>query len=90
MVILYLREQIIEENHSSLKSGHMRIDKAFDSIKYDYFWPEMYLDIAEYVKSCLTCQKTKVSQQRSVGLLGSRIFKYPRSVVCADAMEVCP
>lgn len=83
----HLRAQILCENHDSPMSAHQGIDKTFERIRKDYFWPRMFLDITEYVNSCPTCQKTKVSQKRAVGLLGGRIFEYPWCVVCTDVME---
>ena len=81
------REGILKECHDSTSGAHFGIDKTFERIRTDYFWPRMFMDIAEDVKSCLICQKTKVSQQRPTGLLGDRILEYPWCTVATDVME---
>ena len=87
VVPTHQREQILKESHNSPMGGHMGIDKTFERIRKDYFWPRMFVDVAEYVRSSVVCQKTKVSQQRAVGLLGDRILEYPWCTVATDVME---
>ena len=87
VVPTHQREKILKECHDSEMGGHMGIDKTFERIRKDFFWPRMFMDISEYVKSCLICQKTKVSQQRAVGLLGDRVLEYPWCTVATDVME---
>ena len=86
-----LRAQILYESHDSPMSAHQGIDKTFERIRQDYFWPRMFLDVVEYVKLCPICQKTKVSQRQAVGNLGGRIPEYPleshQCVVPTDVME---
>ena len=38
-------------------AGYFSIDIMFDKIKSRYYWPQMYENIQEYVKSCDSCQR---------------------------------
>ena len=34
-----------------------------------YWWPNMKIDVADWVSKCLMCQKVKVEHQKPSGLL---------------------
>ena len=72
-----LRKRVLFEAHDSALSAHQGIEKTYDSIKRDYFWPRMYMDVLEYVKTCQICQKVKVEQRPPAGLLADRILEHP-------------
>ena len=38
-------------------SGHLGVEKTKDRILKNYYWPGIFKDVANYVKSCDTCQK---------------------------------
>ena len=67
--ILSLKTTIISEHHDGKVSGHIGYQKTYDSITRYYYWPNMYVDIKLYVRSCLMCQKTKSSNRKPMGLL---------------------
>ena len=50
----------------------------------------MFKDVANYVRSCKTCQKMKVEQAGPFGLMGKRVIEQPWSVVAADIMGPFP
>ena len=41
----------------------------YRDLKGIYWWPNMKLDIVDWVSKCLTCQKVKDEHQRPSGLL---------------------
>ena len=43
--------------HNDPTAGHFSVDIMFDKIKSRYYWPQMYENIREYVKSCDSCQR---------------------------------
>ena len=67
--ILSLKTTIISEHHDGKLSGHIGYQKTYDSITRYYYWPNMYVDIKLYVRSCLICQRTKASNRKPLGLL---------------------
>ncbi|GFY29213.1 retrovirus-related Pol polyprotein from transposon 17.6 [Trichonephila clavipes] len=45
--------------HESVFGGHMRVKKTKERIKYNFFWPNMSGEIAEFVQTCKGCQLRK-------------------------------
>lgn len=46
----------------------------------------MIRDVADYVRRCGVCQRTKVQQDVSAGLMGRRVIESLWTVVAADVM----
>ncbi|KAK2410684.1 hypothetical protein QL285_046035 [Trifolium repens] len=66
-----LRNTILGEAHKSKLSMHPGATKMYQDLRHDFWWPGMKRDVAEYVASCLTCQKAKIEHQRPAGMLQS-------------------
>lgn len=64
-----IRKLILEEGHKSKMSFHPGATKMYQDLKKIFWWFGMKKDIAEYVQSCLICQKAKIEHQRPAGLL---------------------
>ena len=64
-----LRREILHEAHNSRYSIHPGSIKMYRDLKEYYWWPNMKVDIAEWVSKCLTCQKVKAEHQKPSGLL---------------------
>jgi hypothetical protein len=67
--LLSLKTTIISEHHDNRISGHIGYQKTYDNITRNYYWPNMYIDIKLYVRSCLVCQRTKAENRKPAGLL---------------------
>ena len=50
--------------HNHPTGAHFGTDKMFDKIKRQYFWPQMFEHIRNYVKTCDSCQKRGKYRQR--------------------------
>ncbi|KAJ9558282.1 hypothetical protein OSB04_012896 [Centaurea solstitialis] len=61
------RQTLLEEAHESRFSTHYGAAEMCRDLKIDYWWPEMKLDVARYVESCLTCLKVEVEHQKPHG-----------------------
>ena len=46
--------------------GHLGRDKTHSKISPRYYWPNMYTDIEEYVKTCETCQRANIKNTEGV------------------------
>jgi len=66
-----LRKQILEEGHKSRLSIHPGMTKMYHDLKQSFWWNGMKTDIADFVASCLVCQKAKIEHQRPGGTLES-------------------
>ena len=60
---------ILEESHRSNLSIHSGATKMYHNLKKLFWWSELKRDVAQFVYSCLVCQKSKVEHQKPVGLL---------------------
>ena len=43
--------------HNDPTAAHFSVDIMFNKIRNQYFWPQMYEQIREYVKTCEECQR---------------------------------
>ncbi len=64
-----LRRSIFYELHDAPLSGHPGKAKMLKKANSLYWWPNLSSDIAQYVKTCDSCQRNKSSNQKPVGLL---------------------
>ena len=64
-----IKTRIISEHHDTPISGHVGTAKTIELITRMFIWPRMYIEIKNYVTSCLPCQSNKPSQQVPMGLL---------------------
>ena len=51
--------------------GHSGKVKTQELIKRDYWWPQISQNVKEYVKGCITCQRTKVIRTKPTDSLNS-------------------
>ena len=63
------RNTVIHDNHDLPIAGHPGFVQTYSKIARSYYWPGMSKDIRKHVKECDACQRTKVSNQPSVGEL---------------------
>ncbi|XP_038874993.1 uncharacterized protein LOC120067515 [Benincasa hispida] len=52
-----IKQEILEEAHSSAYTIHPGSTKMYPTLKQFYWWPRMKRDIAEYVLKCMICQQ---------------------------------
>lgn len=81
---------ILHENHDVTQAGHLGIEKTYQRVAKEYYWPGMYRDTVNYIKKCDTCQRIKTIQSRPAGLMGTRIIEEPWTVVASDIMGPLP
>ena len=62
-----LRTSILGEMHDVDGAAHMGRTVTTNRVKQRFYWRNMDLDIAEYVKGCETCQRSKPSNQKVMG-----------------------
>src|SRR3546814_18721680 len=49
--------------------GHRDFSKTYDRVLRNYYWPTIYKDIRQYIKSCPECQLSKANTETTMGLL---------------------
>ena len=50
-------EPILFHLHQNVTGAHLGIDAVFEKVKERYYWPQMFDDIKDYVKTCDVCQR---------------------------------
>lgn len=61
-----LREDVLRSYHDSLAGGaHLGFERTYRAIQLKYYWPGMYQNVADYVRSCDHCQCAKKSTQNT-------------------------
>ena len=76
-----LREALVSQSHEKL--GHMGIDKTHDLIAKDYYWPNLYKDVMNFVQRCPTCQVHNKRQEKAP-LQETDIPNFPFAKVSMD------
>ena len=64
-----VKRVILEEGHKSRLSLHLGMTKMYQDLKETFWWQGMKRDVAQFVSTCLTCQKAKEEHQRPSGIL---------------------
>jgi len=64
-----MKKMILEESHRSSLSIHPGATKMYHDLKKLFWWSGLKRDVAQFVYSCLICQKSKVEHQKPAGLL---------------------
>ena len=64
-----LREQILEEAHSSQHFIHPGATKMYCDFREVYWWDNLKRDIAEFVSKCPNYQQVKVEHLKPSGLI---------------------
>lgn len=64
-----VKQAVIEACHDTPYSGHRGKVATKDLVAKDFYWHGLDLDVAQYVKTCDTCQKTKTSTLACPGKL---------------------
>ena len=74
-----LREQVLRECHDSpYTGGHLQLSKTWDRLKERYWWPNMYAEAQEWIKTCKTCQSvTMPLELEQTGGLHTFTADYP-------------
>ena len=60
---------LLYEGHKSRLSIHPGMTMMYKDLKATFWWTGMKTDVADYVASCLVCQKAKIEHRRPGGTL---------------------
>jgi len=64
-----MKKMTLEESQRSSLSIHPGATKIYHDLKKFFWWSGLKRDVAQFVYSCLICQKSKVEHQKPVGLM---------------------
>ena len=66
-----LRPNLIKECHDTKWAGYPGQRRTRALLESAYYWPQMWDEVEQFVRTCLVCQQDKTEQQCPVGLLES-------------------
>ena len=81
-----LREEIMQELHAGPLEGHLGVDKTVAKIKERFYWPGMYRDVEQWIRTCASCATRKSAPQQNRGPLQTIKTGYPFQVVAVDIL----
>jgi hypothetical protein len=64
---LHLR--VLQYKHDHMLASHFGQNKTLELIWWDYTWPNIWLDVNHFCKSCVTCMQNKPQCHKPYGLL---------------------
>ena len=72
--LLYLPQgplplKILQARHDFLAAGYFGFNKTIELVARDYWWPQMWKYVKDFVRSCDTCAKAKAPRHQPHGLL---------------------
>jgi hypothetical protein len=64
-----LKVRLLQEVHDAPTSGHLGINKTHSRLAANFFWPNQFIDVRDWVNSCARCQAAKHRNSKPAGLL---------------------
>jgi len=83
---------VLKSYHESVLSAHFGVTKTLAKLRKKYYWPTMIQDTNEFIKTCVSCQLSKMSYGKKPGLLQPipLIDTKPISRLCFDYLGPLP
>jgi hypothetical protein len=63
------RLRVLQSRHDSPSAGHFGYNKTMELISKDFWWPQMWKTVKDYVTTCDTYSRSKIPRHRPYGLL---------------------
>jgi hypothetical protein len=64
-----VKDILLAYHNSSLNGAHFGKDRTYYKIRDRYYWPNMYQDVVQHIKSCPNCTINKQSRRKPNGYL---------------------
>ena len=86
------RRGVLQVAHEMPTAGHLGVNKTESRIQQHFYWPRMRKDVAEFCKTCHTCQVVGKPNQKikPVPLQPIRVVGEPFSKVIVDCVGPLP
>ncbi|KAL5504680.1 hypothetical protein ACEPAH_7343 [Sanghuangporus vaninii] len=86
-----VREVVMKECHDSTLAGHPGANKTVSMVSRSFWWPNMYVDVRNYVRGCDRCQRTKALRvTRARVLHPNEVPEAPWQIVTVDLIGELP
>lgn len=80
------KSEIISDAHSGLLGGHYSVEKTLQKIRQKYNWPNITIDVKEFIDKCESCQFNKPGTKKPYIYSSPDIPKTPNEKISLDIM----
>ena len=84
----HLRQNILQEYHGGVYSGHFTSSKLYGAMSRRWWWPGMYKDVVEFCRSCPDCAVVTGGGRKQVPPLQPIPVQRPFQIFGVDIMEL--
>ena len=84
------RELVMRLSHDVPMAGHLGITKMKDRILQRYYWPGIFMDVANYCRGCEVCQRSTPRKPAKAGLVPIPIVTRPFQRIGMNIMRPLP
>ena len=85
------RLRVLQSRHDFPSAGHFGFNKTMELISRDFWWPQMWKSVKEFVTTCDICSRSKIPRHRPYGLLRPlEIPKKPWTSISIDFIVDLP
>ena len=85
------RFRVLQARHDFPAAGHFGYNKTLELVSRDFWWPQMWKSVKDFVQSCDICSRSKTPRHRPYGLLQPLpIPEHPWSSVSMDFITDLP
>jgi len=84
--IIENKNEIMSDAHSGILGGHYSVEKTLQKIRQKYNWPNITVDVKEFISKCETCQLNKPGTQKPYLYSTPDIPHAPNEKVSIDIM----
>ena len=85
-----LQTELLHCCHNYFMSGHLGLNKTYESLKSIYFWNNKFPDLQQWIKSCVFCAQKKRDVHHSKPPLLPIAISGPWEVIAADCKGPLP
>ena len=84
------RQQVLTLAHSVPLAGHLGRKKTFKRLALRFYWPTMHKDVADFCRSCETCQRTRNHKIPRAPMVPLPVVEEPFTRVAMDIVGPLP
>ena len=81
---------VLELGHTHMLAGHFGCKKTFSRMSSKFLWPKMWVDVKNYVRTCVGCQKASRKDRARAPLQPLQCESEPFSKVAFDLVGPLP
>ena len=85
-----LRDEVLQELHAGVLSGHLGQEKTSERLRKRFYWPGYAQDVQLWCQTCGTCASRKTTSPRNHAPLQTITAGYPMEVVAVDIVGPFP